>query len=231
MGRTIMAIAAQHDVEEVFPIDVGDDPAAVIGDSDAVIDFSLPTATLALIKLAAEARKPAIIGTTGHSPEQRREVRSAAVSIPVVWAGNFSVGVNLLFHLLEITASTLDSSYNPEVVEIHHRHKVDSPSGTAVRLLEIIRQARGLEPDCERHGREGMTGERPDDEIGIHALRGGDSVGEHTIYFAGEGERLELTHRASDRGIFARGALRAAQWVINQPPSIYDMQDVLGLRP
>ena len=231
MGRTIMAIAAQHGVEKVFPVDVGDDPAAVIGDCDALIDFSLPTVTLPLVKLASEANKPAIIGTTGHTPEQRRDVRSAAASIPVVWAGNFSVGVNLLFHLLEITASTLDSSYNPEVVEIHHRHKVDSPSGTAVRLLEIIRQARGLQPDCERHGREGMTGERPDDEIGIHALRGGDSIGEHTIYFAGEGERLELTHRASDRGIFAQGALRATHWVLTQPPGIYDMQDVLGLRP
>ncbi len=231
MGRTIMAIAAQHDIEEVFAVDLGDDPAAVIGECDAVIDFSLPTATLALVKLASEARKPAIIGTTGHSPEQRSEVLSAAASIPVVWAGNFSIGVNLLFHLLEKTAAILDSSYNPEVVEIHHRHKVDAPSGTAVRLLEIIRQARDLQPGCERHGREGMTGERPDDEIGTHALRGGDSVGEHTIYFAGEGERIELTHRASDRGIFARGALRAAHWVITQPPGIYDMQDVLGLSP
>ncbi len=230
MGRTINAIVGQQGVDEVFPVDMGDDPAIYIGDCSVVIDFSLPSATLPLVKLASEANKPAVIGTTGHTPEERREVLSAAADIPLVWANNYSVGVNLLFHLLDKAASILDSSYNPEVVEIHHRHKVDAPSGTAVRLLEIIRDARGLQPDSEQHGRRGITGERPDDQIGVHALRGGDSVGEHTIYFAGEGERIELTHRASDRGIFARGALRAAHWATSQPAGVYDMQDVLGLR-
>ncbi len=230
MGRAISGIASQQGAEIAFPVDVGDDPAAGIEGCDVVVDFSLPTATLSLIQLASGANKPVVIGTTGHTPEQREQILIEASSLPVVWANNFSVGVNLLFYLTQKAASILDSSYNPEIVEMHHRHKVDAPSGTAVRLLEIVRRARALEPGCEQHGREGVTGARPEGQIGVHALRGGDVVGEHTVHFAGEGERIELSHRASDRSIFAQGALRAAHWVLSQPPGLYDMQDVLGLK-
>jgi 4-hydroxy-tetrahydrodipicolinate reductase len=138
--------------------------------------------------------------------------------------------VNLLFSLTQQAARILDSSYDAEVVEMHHRFKKDAPSGTAARLLEIILEERKLTADALRHGREGITGERQPNEVGIHSLRGGDVVGDHTVMFAALGERLELTHKASDRGIFARGALRAAQWVVKQKPGLYDMQDVLGLK-
>lgn len=230
MGATILAVAPQYNVDIVAQVDAGDDLAPCIEACDAVIDFSLPQATLPLIQLAAKASKPVILGTTGHSAEQKEEILRQAEPIPLVWAKNFSVGVNLLFFLTEKAASILDASYNPEIVEMHHRHKVDAPSGTAVGLLEIIRQARRLNPDSVRHGREGITGVRPDEEIGMHALRGGDVVGDHTVHFIGAGERLELTHRGSDRVIYARGAIRAARWALSQTPGLYDMQDVLGLK-
>ena len=147
----------------------------------------------------------------------------------MVWAGNYSVGVNLLFALTRRASAVLGSDYDAEVVEMHHRFKKDAPSGTAARLLEIILEERKLTAEALRHGREGITGERTSTEVGIHALRGGDVVGDHTVLFAALGERLELTHKASDRGIFARGALRAASWVVTQKSGAYDMQDVLGL--
>ena len=149
----------------------------------------------------------------------------------MVWAGNFSTGVNLLFYLTEIAARVLDTSsdFDPEVVEMHHRLKKDAPSGTADRLLEILKKSRKLNDEQIAHGRSGITGERPSEQIGSHALRGGDVVGDHTVYFAGIGERVELTHRATDRKIFAAGALRAAKWVAAQPPGLFSMQDVLGL--
>jgi 4-hydroxy-tetrahydrodipicolinate reductase len=150
--------------------------------------------------------------------------------VPCVWAGNFSVGVNLLFALTRRSAATLGADFDAEVLEMHHRFKKDAPSGTAARLLEIILEERKLDANALRHGRQGITGERGRAEVGIHAVRGGDVVGDHTVLFAALGERLELTHRASDRLIFARGALRAVQWVVAQPPGLYDMQDVLGLR-
>ena len=153
-----------------------------------------------------------------------------AAQVPCVWAGNFSVGVNLLFALTRRAAGVLGSDYDAEVIEMHHRFKKDAPSGTAARLLEIILEERKLTSDALRHGREGIVGERTPTEVGVHSLRGGDVVGDHTVIFAALGERVELTHKASDRGIFARGALRAAQWVVSQPPGVYDMQDVLGLK-
>jgi 4-hydroxy-tetrahydrodipicolinate reductase len=153
-----------------------------------------------------------------------------AGKVPCVWAGNFSVGVNLLFALTRRASAVLGSDYDAEVVEMHHRFKKDAPSGTAARLLEIILEERKLDASALRHGREGITGERTAGEVGIHALRGGDVVGDHTVMFAALGERIELTHKASDRGIFARGALRAAQWIVHQPAGVYDMQDVLGLK-
>jgi 4-hydroxy-tetrahydrodipicolinate reductase len=177
-----------------------------------------------------ESRKPIVIGTTGHAPEEKQRLLAVAGRVPCVWAGNFSVGVNLLFYLTQRAAHLLDDEYDAEVVEMHHRFKKDAPSGTAARLLEIILQERKLTTEALRHGRNGITGERSPREVGIHSLRGGDVVGDHTVIFAALGERLEFTHKASDRAIFARGALRAAHWVVSQPAGVYDMQDVLGLR-
>ncbi len=232
MGQAICSIAAEHGCEITHPVDLGDDPATMIADCDLVIDFSLRDATLPLSGLAGEHGKPMVIGTTGHDAEDRKAIESEASRIPMVWAGNFSTGVNLLFYLTQQTARVLDarSGFDPEVIEMHHRLKKDAPSGTADRLLEILKDSRKLGADDISHGRLGMVGERKDGEIGSHALRGGDIVGEHTVMFAGLGERIELTHRATDRKIFAAGALKAANWAANQAPGLYSMQDVLGLK-
>lgn len=231
MGRAISNISSDYDCQISWPIDLGDDPTDGINQCDVVIDFSLREATLPLAQKCGEAGKPMVIGTTGHDPSEKEEILKATSGIPVVWAGNFSTGVNLLFYLTEQAARVLDSSSNfdAEVIEMHHKLKKDAPSGTADRLLEILKDSRGLSDDQIAHGRSGLVGERPLDEIGSHALRGGDVVGDHTVYFAGIGERLELTHRATDRKIFAAGALRAAKWVMGRPSGLYSMQDVLGL--
>ena len=231
MGQAIQSIAMDHDCHISHPIDLGDDPGSLIGECDAVIDFSLRDATLPLATLAAEHGKPMVIGTTGHEKEEREKIARLSEIIPMVWAGNFSTGVNLLFFLTQKAAEVLDakSDFDPEVIEMHHRLKKDAPSGTADRLLEILKESRNLTDQNISHGREGMVGERKEKEIGSHALRGGDVVGEHTVMFAGTGERIELTHRATDRVIFAAGALRATNWVTDQQPGLYSMQDVLGL--
>ena len=210
-------------------IDAGDDAQPGVAACDVIIDFSSHQATEALLEKAIAAKKPLVIGTTGHNAADKARLRTRAAAVPCVWAGNFSVGVNLLFALTRRAAAVLGSDYDAEVVEMHHRFKKDAPSGTAARLLEIILEERKLTADALRHGRQGITGERQPTEVGIHALRGGDVVGDHTVMFAALGERIELTHKASDRGIFARGAVRAAQWVVTQPLGVYDMQDVLGL--
>lgn len=229
MGRAIADAAPEMGVIVGASTDLGDDVGAPMRSVDVVVDFSTPDATEALVRQAVAAGKPLIIGTTGHSPAQREKLATSAAQVPCVWAGNFSVGVTLLFALARRAARALDADYGAEIVEMHHRMKKDAPSGTAQRLLEIILEERKLGRGAVRHGREGITGERPQGEVGVHSLRGGDVVGDHTVVFAGAGERLELTHRASDRAIFARGALRAAQWVRAQKPGLYDMQDVLGL--
>jgi 4-hydroxy-tetrahydrodipicolinate reductase len=229
MGQAIIARAPGLGLRIGAAIDVGDDPAAHIGACDVVIDFSSPQTTAGLIELAVRHGKPLVIGTTGHGAAEKTALRSAAGRVPCVWAGNFSVGVNLLFALTRRAVQVLGPGYDAEIVEMHHRLKKDAPSGTAARLLEIVLAERGTGPEAARHGREGLTGERTATEVGVHALRGGDVVGDHTVILAGPGERIELSHRASDRGIFAGGALRAAAWVVNQPPGVYDMQDVLGL--
>lgn len=230
MGQAITAVASELGLVISACTDAGDDPAIHISACDVVIDFSSPRATETLLKLAVARGKPIVIGTTGHSAEEKTSLLDLAAQVPCVWAGNFSIGVNLLFALTRRAAAVLGSDYDVEVVEMHHRFKKDAPSGTAARLLEIILEERKLAAADLRHGREGLTGERTATEIGVHALRGGDVIGDHTVMFAALGERVELTHRASDRGIFARGALRAAQWVANQPAGVYDMQDVLGLK-
>jgi 4-hydroxy-tetrahydrodipicolinate reductase len=229
MGLAIAAGAKHSGYEIVASTDQGDDLRPVIGAADVIIDFSSPQATQGLLQLAIEKAKPVVIGTTGYTPEERTALLALAAKVPCVWAGNFSVGVNLLFALTRRAARVLGADYDTEVVEMHHRLKKDAPSGTADRLLEIILEERKLDRSALRPGRSGITGERSRDEVGFHSLRGGDVIGDHTVIFAGTGERLELTHRASDRAVFAQGALRAAQWVATRKPGVYDMQDVLGL--
>ena len=228
MGQAIAA-AAPAAGAEVLGVDQGDDPAALVGRADVVVDFSLHAATLAVASLAARHGKPLVIGTTGHTEEEKAAIRRAVAGIPVVWAGNYSVGVNLLNALVRRAARALGPGWDVELTEMHHRLKKDAPSGTAERLLDILREERKAGADQLRHGRSGIVGERTPTEIGVHAIRGGDVVGDHTVLFAAEGERLELTHKASSRAIFAQGALRAARWVVGRPAGIHGMEQVLGL--
>jgi len=230
MGQTIAAAAGPMGAVISAGLDVDDDLAAAIGGCDVIIDFSSHAATGRMLELAVAHHKPVVIGTTGHEAGEKQRLLALAALVPCVWAGNFSVGVNLLFALTRRAAAVLGADYDAELVEMHHRFKKDAPSGTAARLLEIILEERALTAAALRHGRSGITGERPPTEVGVHALRGGDVVGDHTVIFAALGERLELTHKAGDRAIFARGALRAAAWVVTRPPGVYDMQDVLGLK-
>jgi 4-hydroxy-tetrahydrodipicolinate reductase len=230
MGQAIALAASELDAVVSAAVDAGDVAANHVAGCEVIIDFSSHQATRSLLELAVAQRKPIVIGTTGHSAADKLALVKLAGTVPCVWAGNFSVGVNLLFALTRRATAVLGSDYDTEVVEMHHRFKKDAPSGTAARLLEIILEERKLDKTALRHGRSGITGERQAGEVGVHALRGGDVVGEHTVIFAALGERVELTHRASDRGIFARGALRAAHWIVAQPPGLYDMQDVLGLK-
>ncbi len=229
MGQTITRIASELGITVAASLDMGDDLGAGLGKGDVIIDFSSHQITEEIIGHAVTLNKPLIIGTTGHSAELRADLLAKTAAVPCVWAGNYSVGVNLLNALTQQAAKVLSTDYDAEVIEMHHRFKKDAPSGTAARLLEIILQARHLNADALRHGRHGITGERTQTEVGVHALRGGDVVGDHTVMFAAPGERIELTHKASDRAIFARGALRAATWIKDQAPGVYDMQNVLGL--
>lgn len=231
MGRAITDAAPESDACIAHACDAGDDPATGIERCDAVIDFSFHEVTPSIAELAARYRRPLVIGTTGHSEDEKAAIiRAVSATIPVVWAGNYSVGVNTLNFLTRKAADILSGHFDPEVLEMHHHHKKDAPSGTAERLIEILRQSYGLGRETVVHGREGQVGARPPREIGVHAIRGGDIVGEHTVFFCGDGERIELTHRAADRKIFAQGAIRAAQWAVGRPPTVYDMEDVLGLK-
>jgi 4-hydroxy-tetrahydrodipicolinate reductase len=230
MGQTLAASAADLGMTVAASLDMGDDLAVGLKKGDVIIDFSFHTATEAVLHQAITLNKPLVIGTTGHNTAEKAKLRELAGRIPCVWAGNYSIGVNLLFWLTQRATRVLNTDYDVEVVEMHHRFKKDAPSGTAARLLEIILEERRLGDEALRHGREGIPGERTTTEVGVHSLRGGDVIGDHTVMFAALGERLELTHRASDRGIFAHGALKAAEWIIRQPAGLYDMQDVLGLK-
>ena len=208
----------------------GDDAAALITASDVVIEFSAPEATLAHARICAECRCAHIVGTTGLEPAQEAELRRLAAHTPIVWAANMSLGVNLLLGLVRQVAGILDEAYDIEIVELHHKHKVDAPSGTALALGRAAAAGRGVDPAASWvRARDGVTGPRVAGSIGFAVLRGGDAVGDHTVMFAGEGERLELTHKASDRRIYARGALRAARWAVGRPAGLYGMADVLGL--
>jgi 4-hydroxy-tetrahydrodipicolinate reductase len=202
-----------------------------IKNADALIDFTFADVCLANVRAATAAGKPSIIGTTGLSNEQRDELEELAKQVAIVYAPNMSPGVNLLFKLTREAAKVLGLDYNVEITEIHHNKKKDSPSGTAKRLGEIAAEEVGLDYDNDTaHGREGMVGERPKREIGMHALRGGDVIGEHVVHFIGQGERIELAHKSNTRDHYARGAIRAARFAAKAKPGLYDMQDVLGLK-
>lgn len=234
MGQSVAtAIGEDGEARVAAGIDIGDSLEEALGKCETVIDFTLPTFTNELVEGCVAAEIPLVMGTTGHDAAQLDLIRRAAETIPIVHAPNFSVGVNTLFWLTRRTAEILGEDFDLEVVEMHHRHKVDSPSGTARRLVEILTEARNLsyEQDC-RHGRFGEAGPRTDKEIGVHALRGGDVVGDHTVIYAGNGERVELTHKASSRLTFAKGAVRAAKWIRAEglKRGLFDMQDVLGLK-
>ena len=197
--------------------------------ADVVIDFALAEGASKRVAIYAEAGVAVVMGTTAVDGGGESALEAAARKIPVLHAPNFSIGVNLLFALTQQAAAALDAAYDCEVIEMHHKRKKDAPSGTALRLVEMIEKGRECKSEEHRvYGRNGNTGERPEGEIGIHAVRGGDVVGEHTVVFATEGERVELTHKASSRDTFARGALRAAQYLIGKDPGIYSMKDVLG---
>ena len=232
MGQALLGCAARTPgIEAVGAIDQGDDLASVIMKCDAVIDFSFHNATLGVAQLCAQHKRALVVGTTGHSVADKAAITNLKSRIPMVIATNYSTGVNTLFWLTRKAAEILGPDFDLEVVEMHHRLKKDAPSGTATTLLEILGDVRKVQLDeALRHGRKGITGERTASEIGIHAIRGGDVVGDHTVIFAANGERVELTHKASSRDTFANGALRAAEWVAKQKPGLYNMQDVLGLK-
>ncbi len=203
----------------------------VVDDFDVLIDFTRPQVTLDNLALCLQQGRRMVIGTTGFSPEERARIQAAAECIAIVQAPNMSVGVNLCFRLLEIAARVLGDDVDIEIIEAHHRHKVDAPSGTALHMGEVIAHTLGRDlGQCAVYGREGHTGERDRQTIGFETIRAGDIVGEHLVMFAGQGERVEIAHKASSRMTFASGALRAASWLMGQGPGLYDMQDVLGLK-
>jgi 4-hydroxy-tetrahydrodipicolinate reductase len=255
MGRTLieacqasdgikLGAATEHPDSSLIGADAGEttglgklnvvirpDLAGVVDDFDVAIDFTRPEAALNNLAICRAHRKRMVIGTTGFDAAQRAQIEVASREIAVVLAPNMSVGVNLCFKLIEMAARVLGDTVDIEIIEAHHRHKVDAPSGTALRMGEVVAQALGRDlKDCAVYGREGQTGERDRKTIGFETIRAGDIVGEHTVMFAGLGERVEITHRATSRMTFASGALRAARWIVDQPRGLFDMQDVLGLR-
>lgn len=231
MGRAVIAAVEQSsDIAVKGTTTSSDDPAAALRGADVAIEFALPQATAANLAACVAAKRPLVIGTTGHDEAQRAQIAAAARDIAIVMAPNMSLGVNLLLKLVELTAGKLDASYDIEVFEAHHRNKKDAPSGTALALGAAAASGRGVQlGDVAEHGRHGTSEARRRGAIGFSVFRGGDVVGDHTVTFAGTGERIELTHRASDRLAFARGAVQAARWLVGRPPGLYSMQDVLGL--
>jgi 4-hydroxy-tetrahydrodipicolinate reductase len=212
-------------------VTISDNLEALIDSSDVIIDFTIPSATLDKLKVASRKGKAMVIGTTGFTKEEVAEIKSLVSVIPCVMAPNMSVGVNLLLKVISDIAKVLKDDYDIEIIEAHHRMKKDAPSGTALKMAQVIAEALGRDLDeVGIYARKGIIGERPRKGIGIQTIRAGDIVGEHTVLYGGLGERIEVTHRVSSRDTFARGALKAAQWVVNQKPGLYDMQDVLGLK-
>jgi 4-hydroxy-tetrahydrodipicolinate reductase len=254
MGRTLVeAVLKAPDGQLAAALDVPDSPFlgrdagellgtpcgvaisadldAALARADCLIDFTRPEGTLAHLEICRRRGVHMVIGTTGLTTEQKLTVQDAARDIPIVFAPNMAVGVNLVFKLLDTAAHVLSEGYDVEIVEAHHRHKVDAPSGTALRMGEVVADALGRSlADCAVYGREGHTGERPANQIGFATVRGGDIVGDHTVLFAGTGERVEISHKAASRMPYALGALRAARFLKGRSKGLFDMQDVLGLR-
>jgi len=254
MGRTLIeAVFASADLKLSAALDISSSPqlgkdagegvgsacgvlvsadyAAGIAASDCLIDFTRPEGSLLHLDACVKAGTSMVIGTTGFGAEDRQRIVAAAQRIPIVFAPNMAIGVNAVFKLAEVAAKILGDAYDVEIIEAHHRHKVDAPSGTALKLGEVVAAALGRDlKTCAVHGREGDTGERDAKSIGFHAIRGGDIVGEHTVMFAGSGERVEITVRSQSRMTYAVGALRAARFLEGRKAGLYDMQDVLGLR-
>lgn len=243
-NEVILAAALEHPQSNFIGSDAGElasigkqkinivtDLNTIISQFEVLIDFTTPEATLAHLAKCQAMAKRMVIGTTGFSAQQRQLIEQAAQKIAIVLAPNMSVGVNLTFKLLEIAAQVLGEEVDIEIIEAHHRHKVDAPSGTALRMGEIVAQTLGRNlAECAVYGRQGKTNERDRRTIGFETIRAGDIVGEHTVLFAGTGERVEITHKASSRMTFAKGAIRAAQWIMQKEIGLFDMQDVLGLR-
>jgi 4-hydroxy-tetrahydrodipicolinate reductase len=231
MGRTLVeAVGADKALELAGAFDVGDNVAAAIAAGEVVIDFTRPEGTLIHLARCLELKKAMVIGTTGFSPAQHKALEGAGKKIPIVLSPNFAVGVNAVFKLAETAAKILGDDFDVEIIEAHHRHKVDAPSGTALALGKIISSV--LKQDLSKtsvHGRQGDTGVRPRKQIAFHAIRGGDIVGEHTVIFAGVGERVEVTVRSQSRMTYALGALRAAKFLRGKGAGLYDMEDVLNL--
>ena len=229
MGKKLVELAPGAGLEVVAKVDVAegyaDDWPA---ETEGVVDFSHHAGVPAFVARAAARGIPYVIGTTGLTPDEQKAVNIAAQKIPVVQSGNYSLGVNLLLELVRRAASVLGPDYDVEIAEMHHRHKKDAPSGTALMLAKAAAEGRGVADDAFVYGRHGDVGERPVGEIAIHALRGGSVVGDHTVMFAGDLERVELTHKAQDRAAFAAGALKALAWARGQAPGIYTMRHVLG---
>lgn len=229
------SIALDRDAGEVcgtgnLGIPIVASPEKALTGAQVAIDFSSVEGSLQVARLCAEKGIALVVGTTGFREDQKEELTRIAERIPLLISPNMSFGVNLLFHLVQVAAASLGDGYDLEVVEVHHRHKKDAPSGTAVRLKEILLDAMGRSEEDVIYGRNGITGERAPREIAVHALRGGDVVGDHTVHFMADGERLELTHRASSRSTFARGAIMAAAYLADKRPGLYSMKDVLRLK-
>lgn len=218
-------------VGEPCGVRIADSIEQALAGCDVLIDFTRPAGTLVHLAACRELRVKLVIGTTGFDEAQKQTIAEAARDIPIAMAPNFSVGVNVTFKLLDVAARALGDGFDIEIVEAHHRHKVDAPSGTALRMGEIVARARGRDlTSAAVYGREGVTGERKSETIGFATVRGGDLVGDHTVMFLGTGERIEITHRSSSRATYAQGALRSARFLIDKSSGFYDMQDVLGLR-
>ncbi|QDX80663.1 4-hydroxy-tetrahydrodipicolinate reductase [Denitratisoma sp. DHT3] len=242
-GDAVLAAALEHPASPFLGKDAGEligapcgvaitaDVESALRGADCLIDFTRPEGTLAHMEVCRRLGVHMVIGTTGFSAEQKAQIEAAAREVPIVFAPNMAVGVNAVFKLLDVAARILDQGYDVEVIEAHHRHKVDAPSGTALRMGEIVAQALGRNLDeCAVYGREGHTGERPATQIGFATIRGGDVVGDHTVLFAGTGERIEITHKSASRMSYALGSMRAARFMRGRSAGLFDMQDVLGLR-
>ncbi|MDP2795334.1 MAG: 4-hydroxy-tetrahydrodipicolinate reductase [Sulfurisoma sp.] len=230
-GNPLLGKDAGELVGQPCGVAISADVEAALAQADCLIDFTRPEGTLRHLEIARRRGVHMVIGTTGFSTEQKLTIQDASRDIPVVFAPNMAVGVNAVFKLLDVAARILNEGYDVEVIEAHHRHKVDAPSGTALRMGEVVADALGRDlAECAVYGREGHTGERPAPQIGFSTIRGGDIVGDHTVLFAGTGERVEITHKAASRMPYAQGSLRAARFMRGKARGLFDMQDVLGLR-